>query len=274
MNAVNDGILKGVNQTIQGMPLDKRSKMGAFNGFKEGLKLITDQFASYVAAKQTAATTPVSTGFKEWAPAAWTIDVCCMDGMDCWTAEFAKNAWLEKTKSEYYTKKAELEKATKLYNLLNKDNVAKQNQAKQKAFADAKDLSLNKASELRTMNAQMATLKKDPAANIKKISDLQAKLDKVNEEKLNIDATYANLNLKEANEKVEKYTTSVKERAETMANTKAQEDFANKRITELKTAAEIKKKGEAGFDAWDAEVKKYTAESKSFKDKYTALEKN
>jgi len=141
-------------------------------GINRGLDIFASQFTQYVQAEGSAAAEDETAGFKEFKPTAWKEAICCMNGMDCWTDAFAKKVFLSNTKKEYYAKWATLQTATKLFNELNKENVAKAEAKSKKDFADSKAAADKTALALKTLNNQMTTLNKDKVGNAAAITAL------------------------------------------------------------------------------------------------------
>lgn len=68
------------------------------NALRDGMREVSQQFMDYYAAgagQISGGSSGQGTGAdasEEWKPERWDYEVCCMEGMPCWTGDFANAA--------------------------------------------------------------------------------------------------------------------------------------------------------------------------------------
>lgn len=99
MGAVNMAIVHGISDVVYDLEMEEKYQRAAMRALENGLRFVGEQFSAYVGEGAGAVNGDTAGGSTEgpadpgfWEPPRFTDAVCCMEGMECFTGEFANAA--------------------------------------------------------------------------------------------------------------------------------------------------------------------------------------
>jgi hypothetical protein len=147
MGRVRDGIVAGTAKVVMDLAMEEKYQRTAIRALEDGMRHVSMQFEAYMQEGEGSmgpgtgggpgTSGPGETGF--WEPPRFEEAVCCMQGMPCWTGEFANAAGRSKLLESIVRLEGELVGAKELYDELNAENEREASDARAIALADARD---------------------------------------------------------------------------------------------------------------------------------------
>lgn len=128
------------------LALEEKYQRAAVRALEDGMRRVAVQFEAYMADGEGAmgpgtagpgTSGPGETGF--WEPPRFEEAVCCMQGMPCWTGDFANAAGRSKLLENIARLEGELVGAKELYDELNAENEREATEGRAIALAAARD---------------------------------------------------------------------------------------------------------------------------------------
>lgn len=94
MGNVRDGIIEGTKKVVMDLPLEEKYQRVALNALRDGMRLVSNAFESFQASQGISSSGPSSgPALGYWEPKErFEEAVCCMEGMECWSGQFANAA--------------------------------------------------------------------------------------------------------------------------------------------------------------------------------------
>jgi hypothetical protein len=145
-----------------------------------------------------------------WEPPHFEEAVCCMQGMECWTGDFAAAAGRAKIVADIERLQAELGPAKELFDELNAENEREAADARALALADARDAAsklVNRINDSQKVEQRLTAALEGKegealAAAEKALEDAQKATKKLQEEKRTQDESFAELSQEDAEGRV------------------------------------------------------------------------
>jgi hypothetical protein len=146
MGVVRDSIVEGTSLVVMDMKLEQRFQRAAINALQDGMRGAAAQFEQFLSAGE-GHSDEYGPGFGTggdyffWEPVVWNKAVCCMPGMDCWNGDFANKAGREQLLADLDRFQGEYESAKAEYDVLNEENLIRQQEERSAQLAEGRDYS-------------------------------------------------------------------------------------------------------------------------------------
>jgi hypothetical protein len=143
MRNVRDGIVSGVRQVVEAIPMEEKYQRAAFRAMQDEMMHVAAQFDHYM---DMAGTAGAGTGGAAadaffFDPEPWTTAVCCMKGMDCFDGDFANAAGRASLEAELARFEGMAADAKEYYDELNVENLRKATEEREASLNNSRTLS-------------------------------------------------------------------------------------------------------------------------------------